>query len=154
MSPQILLTLLDLWMDVTRAQPSEWERCQKAARALNSLQIVLHKGYYAYTPLHLACDSKTFVHGPKSRKTVCKFPAPTVVRLLLQAGASVNQFDSRGNTALHIACQSDSIACVAEMLPYVQACDLHYENKAGKVPAALSSNDSLKLLVASFASNN
>lgn len=73
------------------------------------------------TPLHLA---------------VLTFQ-PTLVRLFLRYGASLEMRDKRGNTPLHIACEKGLYDCVRELTrPLVpdEVRDLHYPVPFHQIP--------------------
>ncbi|CAB3378597.1 Hypothetical predicted protein [Cloeon dipterum] len=57
-------------------------------------------GNKGYTLLHIACARDSSV---AKRYSVCQFPAPELVTLLLRAGHAPNVRDLEGNTALHVA---------------------------------------------------
>ncbi|XP_004530309.1 NF-kappa-B inhibitor cactus [Ceratitis capitata] len=57
------------------------------------------KNDYGQTPLHLAALSRQ----------------KTILRMLLLAGAEAHLRDSRGNTALHLACMSGDVQCVSAL---------------------------------------
>lgn len=123
--------------------------CRERATRLVSQHIVLNKGYYGYTPLHLACDKKTFVNGAKSRKNICIFPCASVLRLLLECGGDefVAAKDHRGNTPLHIAAQSDSLVCVRELLFYADSSIVQMKNNDKKTAHDLTSTEKIRSLL-------
>ncbi|XP_011498212.1 PREDICTED: transient receptor potential channel pyrexia-like [Ceratosolen solmsi marchali] len=111
------------------------------AGSISCLKYLIEKGadvnyvnsVIYYTPLHLAalCNSCEAIEmlvnsGANVNSSNCQDAEPVlhcairagsekVVKLLLQKGASVVQKNSRGETALHVACFVQSISC-AELL--------------------------------------
>lgn len=88
------------------------------------------RGTHGLTPLHLASSKDTTNVG---RYPVCSFPDLTVVKLLLEVGASINAVDHGQNTPLHIAaknepCQPDVITVLLNHGAHLDACNVENKN--------------------------
>jgi 26S proteasome non-ATPase regulatory subunit 10 len=66
-----------------------------------------------------------------------------VAKLLLEANAHVNAVDSLGNTPIHLALEEDHAEFVI-MLVKEYGADLTIQNKEGKTPLDIITNESLR----------
>nr|CAH8829753.1 unnamed protein product [Trichobilharzia regenti] len=77
-----------------------------------------HKDHSGCTPLHLtlenSCDSELSLEHENNQDECCE----EVIRLLLDAGASLEETDNAGRTSLLVACQANNINAVHILLNY------------------------------------
>ncbi|XP_013398307.1 protein fem-1 homolog C-like [Lingula anatina] len=95
------------------------------------------RGQKGQTPLHLACSKDTTTVG---RYPVCSFPSAEVANLLMEVGASLEDVDVEGNTALHIAaankpCKLDVMRVLLNHGAHLDMC-----NASGRTPMQLMKN--------------
>ena len=68
--------------------------------------------------------------------TLCRSGHPTVVTVLVQAGAGVNIQDNAGNTALHLGSERGHVNVVRTLLE--EGANLNIANNEGMLPVELS----------------
>ncbi|XP_059474783.1 protein fem-1 homolog C [Neocloeon triangulifer] len=107
------------------------ERLFQLTKELVKMWPIGNKGF---TLLHIACSRDSSV---AKRYSVCQFPAPELVTLLLKAGHAPNARDVDGNTALHVAALAKP--CTPALAKALVEGDVHLDlvNKNGKTFAQL-----------------
>ncbi|XP_077556474.1 protein fem-1 homolog CG6966 [Haemaphysalis longicornis] len=106
------------------------ESFRRAAYRLVRLDV---RGARGETCLHLACG-----RAPPARAlgAVCQeaFPAPPLVRLLLELGADPDAVDHEGRTPLHVAARSKPCSRAAALALLARGAHLDRTDRAGRTP--------------------
>ncbi|XP_066929064.1 unconventional myosin-XVI-like [Clytia hemisphaerica] len=118
---------------------------QQFERALEEEDVTQAKVFLYYHKAKIDIDKKSPKDGTTLLHRFCQKGSLSVVRLLVDHGASIELEDSEGNTGLHFACMSNHFQLVRLLL---NACvNVFATNQNGDTPSDLATDSPTKILV-------